>query len=97
MNPTFTFQRRLVVALTLAALFALLMLAGSLRESAPTWAKPAEAVVTLAVGGAGALIAAARGTTSRRFMTAMLLVIIAELVALNVFLNAACYLGGCGD
>jgi cation transport ATPase len=96
MNPTFRFQRRLVVAFTLAALFALLMLAASLRGSAPTWAKSAAAAVTLIVGGTGALIAAARGTTRRRFMSAMLLVIVAELVALNVFFNAACYLGGCG-
>ncbi len=32
----------------------------------------------------------------RRFTIAVVLVVVAEAVAGNVFVNVACYLGGCG-
>jgi hypothetical protein len=91
-----TFRRRLVVALGVGVLFALLQIGGVVRSNYPAWAKITWAALLIGVAVGGGFISAKLGSDKRRFTIAVMLVVVAEVVAGNVFVNAACYLGGCG-
>ena len=97
MGATSTLRRRLTISLGVQALLASAMIVDLAGGGAPGWAKAAGSVITLTVAAAGAWIAATYGRDTRRFLVALVLVVVGELVAFNVFLNAACFLGGCGD
>lgn len=91
-----TLRQRLVIALGIGGLFALLQIGGYLRSGAPGWAKVAYTAVVVGVAVGGGLISATFGRDKHRFILAVLLVVVAEAVAANVVDNAACFLGGCG-
>jgi hypothetical protein len=92
-----TFGRRLVVALGVGLTFALVTTVGVVRAGGPAWAKIAECLTAVAVAVAGGFASATFGSNRRRFFIAMALVVFAEVVAANILINTACFLGGCGE
>lgn len=89
-------RQRLMVALGVGGLFALMQVGGEVRSDAPGWVKIAYSALVIAIALGGGFISAKLGGDKRRFTIAVVLVVVAEIVAANVLVNAWCYLGGCG-
>ena len=84
-----TFRRRLLVALGVGVLLALLEIGGFLRESLPTWLKVAFSATVIAIGVGGGLAGATLGRDKRLFVVALLLIVVAEAMTATVLANAA--------
>ena len=74
-----------------------MIIGGVIRSHDPRWAKVSEILLAVAIASGGTVLSATFGSDRRRFVVALVLVVVAEWVAYNVFVNAACFLGGCGD